>query len=312
MGKRHRKQHEQRRTENARVRLERLLATGDARGAVEAAKQLVREQPGPESEALAVRAYERRIRALIAEGLGREAGAMAAIVRERFPAHVSGCASLLEEARLAAGDFDWILGQLAAADSAQRAAIEERLMPWIADPTAIARSAVLDPADPLAREAAAVAEVFEIVTARLASPEELARLNDIRRRSPLAPWKVLIRAIDAFHRSDDQRVADNVAAIDARSPAARAGAVLTELTTGTRKGERSLAAERLVDRISGGRAAIAGQLRNIEAAAQGDDRRRVREEIRALLRSFDKLSAYGRERSAPAPRFQHFDGHEQP
>jgi hypothetical protein len=153
----------------------------------------------------------------------------------------------------------------------------------------------LDPADPLAREAAVTAEVFEIVTARLASAEEMARLNDIRRRSPLAPWKLLVRAIDAFHRNEDERLVSNVAAIDARSPAARAGAVLTELATGTGKGERSFAAERLIDRIGGGRATIEAQLRNIEAAANGDDRRRLREEIRALMRSSDKLSAYARE-----------------
>ncbi|HYU26805.1 MAG TPA: hypothetical protein VEO74_16455, partial [Thermoanaerobaculia bacterium] len=84
------------------------------------------------------------------------------------------------------------------------------------------------------------------------------------------------------------------------SPAARAGTVLTELTTGTRKGERSFAAERLVDRVSGGRATITAQLRNIEAAANSDDRRRLREEIRALMRSFDKLSPYGREQARMA------------
>src|SRR5258706_11052288 len=112
MGKRHRKQHEQRGTESTRVQVDRLLDRGDTRGAVDAAKQLVREQPGQESEALAVRAYVQRIRTLIAEGLGREAGAMAAIVRERFPSHVAACASVLEEARLAAGDLDLVPGGL--------------------------------------------------------------------------------------------------------------------------------------------------------------------------------------------------------
>jgi hypothetical protein len=46
-----------------RVRLEQLLASGDTRAAVEAAKLLVREEPGEESESLAVRAYAERIRA---------------------------------------------------------------------------------------------------------------------------------------------------------------------------------------------------------------------------------------------------------
>lgn len=296
MGKRHRKQHAQQST-NARVRVETSLARGDSRSAVEAAKQLLRESPGAESERLAVRAYVARIRSLMSEGLGREAGAMAAIVRERFPAHVASCAAELEEARLAAGDFDWLLRELAAADVARRVAIEERVLPWIADPAALARSPALDPGDPLAREAAAVAGVFEIVTSRLASADEMARLDDVRRRSPLAPWKLLVRAIDAFHRDEDGRVAANVAAIEPRSPAARAVAILSELTGGRRPGHRSFAAERLIERISGERAAVAAHLRAIEAAESSDDRRRLRDEVRALARTFDKLSPYAREQA---------------
>lgn len=294
MGKRHRNQR-QRDGESTRVRLEQFLAKGDTRAAVEAAKLLVREEPGTASEALAVRAYAERIKALIAEGLGREAASLASIVRERFPAQLSSCTSLLEDAGLAAGDFDWILSELRDASDERRTALEERLLPWIVDPAALARSAALDPADPLAREARTVAGLFEIVTSRIASPEEMAPLNDIRRRSPLAPWKLLVRAIDAFHRSADDRVAANVAAIDVRSPAARAGAVLTELTTGRSNRRRSFAEERLIDRISGGRATIAAQIRRIEAASKQDDRRTLREEMRALARSFDTLSPYARE-----------------
>jgi hypothetical protein len=293
MGKRHRNQRQN--GPDTRSRLEQLLAKGDTRAAVETAKLLVREQPGTASEELAVRAYAERIKALIVEGLGREAAGIAAIVRERFPAHLWPWTSLLDDARLAAGDFDWILSELRDAAEERRVALEERLLPWIADPAPIANSAVLDPDDPLAREARVVAELFETVTSRTASPEEMAALGDIRRRSPFAPWKLLIRAIDAFHRNDDDRVAANVGAIDDRSPAARAGTVLTELTTGRSKGPRSFAAERLIDRISGGRATLAAQIRSIDAASKEDDRRRVREEMRALSKSFDTLPPYARE-----------------
>jgi len=292
MGKRSR----HRDAKGARVRLEELLARGDTRGAVEAAKLLMREEPGAASESLAVRAYAERIKALIAEGLGREAAAIAGIVRERFPAHVASWTSLLEDARLAAGDFDWILSELHAASDERRAALEERLLPWITDPSVIARASALDPTDPLARESRIVAQVFEIVTSRIASPEEMTPLNDIRRRSPLAPWKMLVRAIDAFYGNQEERVAANVAAIDARSPAARGGEILSVLT-GKRKAGRSSAAERLIDRISGGRATIATQIRSIEAAEKNDDRRRLREELRALARSFDKLSPYALEQA---------------
>ena len=130
MGKRERRQRD---AKSARVRLEELLAKGDTRGAVEAAKLLVREEPGAASESLAVRAYAERIRALIAEGLGREAAAIAAIVRERFPAYVASWTSLLEDARLAAGDLDWILSELHAASEEKRAVLEERLLPFRAE-----------------------------------------------------------------------------------------------------------------------------------------------------------------------------------
>lgn len=301
MGKRHRKQHAQQAAANARARVEASLARGESRDAVEAAKILLREAPGAETEALAVRAYVARIRSLIAEGLGREAAAMAAIVRERFPAHAPSHAAELEDARLAGGDFDWLLRDLEAADAARREAIEARLASWIADPGALARSQVLGSEDPLAREAAAVAEVFTIVTSRLASADELARLTEVRRRSPLAPWKLLVRAIDAFHRHDDDRVAANVAAIEPRSPAARAGAILAELTGARPRSRQSFAvafaAERLIERIDGGRETIAGHLRAIESADRGDDRRRLRDEIRALARTFDKLSPFAREQA---------------
>jgi hypothetical protein len=291
MGKKHR----QRDVQSTRMRLEQLLGKGDARGAVDAAKQLVREQPGATSEELAVRAYAARIRELIGEGLGREAAALASIVRERFPAHIASQAPLLEEARLAAGDFAALLTELRDVSEERRAAIEERLLPWMADPAALAQSAVLDPGDPLAREARIAAELFEIVTSRLATPEELAPLGEIRRRSPFAPWKLLIRAIDAFHRHEDERLAANLAAIDPRSPAKRAADVLAELTTGNRKPGWSFAAERLIDRISGGRATIAARIRAIESASHSDDRRQLREELRELVKSFDALTPYARE-----------------
>jgi hypothetical protein len=296
MGKRHRNQRQQS-GPNTRERVEQLLAKRDLRGAVEAAKLLVREEPGTESEALAVRAYAERIKELIAEGLGREAAATASIVRERFPAHLAPWTALLDDARLAAGDFDWLLRGLPAATEEQRAALEERLVPWIVDPAALARSAVLDPADPLAVESRIVAELFEIVTSRNATPEELTPLGQIRRRSPLASWKLLLRAIDAFHHNEDDRVAANTAALDVRSPAARAGDVLSELTTGRKKPGRTFAAERLVDRISGGRASIAAQIRGIATADKNYDRRRIRDEVRALVKTFDKLSPYALEQA---------------
>src|ERR1051326_1489423 len=73
--------------EAGRLRIESLIATGKSRDAVEAAKHYLKHAPGPEAEALAVKAYVARIEALQASGLHREAQAIGALVRERFPAH---------------------------------------------------------------------------------------------------------------------------------------------------------------------------------------------------------------------------------
>ena len=47
------------------------------------------------------------------------------IVRERFPAHAASHAAELEDAPLAAGDFDWLLRGLEAADAPRRRAYSE-------------------------------------------------------------------------------------------------------------------------------------------------------------------------------------------
>src|SRR5919202_732587 len=66
-----------------RARVEALLARGQTREAVEVAKQVLKQAPGPEAEALAVEAYQARIQALMTSGLHREARALAALVGER-------------------------------------------------------------------------------------------------------------------------------------------------------------------------------------------------------------------------------------
>ncbi|HSX77586.1 MAG TPA: hypothetical protein VLQ80_03290, partial [Candidatus Saccharimonadia bacterium] len=63
-----------------RIRIESLIASGKNRDAVEAAKQYLKHTPGPEAEALAVKAYTARIEALQASGMHREAQALGALV----------------------------------------------------------------------------------------------------------------------------------------------------------------------------------------------------------------------------------------
>ena len=70
-----------------RGRVESLIARGKAREAVEAAKQFLKQAPGPEAEALLVTAYQVRIQTLMAGGMYKEAQALGDLVSERFPAY---------------------------------------------------------------------------------------------------------------------------------------------------------------------------------------------------------------------------------
>src|SRR5262249_61974564 len=59
-----------------RIRIESLITSGKSRDAVDAAKQYLKHTPGPEAEALVVKAYTARIEALQASGLHRKAQAI--------------------------------------------------------------------------------------------------------------------------------------------------------------------------------------------------------------------------------------------
>ena len=117
--------------EEWRARIEALLARGKSRDAVEAAKQYLKHTPGPEAEAFAVKAYTARIEALQASGLHREAQAMGALVRERFPAHQREVAVLMRQSEVAVGNFDALLAELVTADASRRRELEARARPRV-------------------------------------------------------------------------------------------------------------------------------------------------------------------------------------
>ena len=92
--------------------IEQLLARGKARRAVDLAKDLHKSRGSPESEALLARAYRARIEEMLHQGLTKDAQALLALVRERYPGSFSACddqASLMNvvgSGCIACGVFD--------------------------------------------------------------------------------------------------------------------------------------------------------------------------------------------------------------
>src|SRR6266568_122421 len=107
-----------------RTRIESLLASGKSRDAVEAAKQCLKHTPGPDAEALAVKAYAARIEALQASGMHREAQALGTLVRERFPAQQVQVALLMRHSEVSTGNFESLLIELTTAEAQRRHELE--------------------------------------------------------------------------------------------------------------------------------------------------------------------------------------------
>src|SRR5262252_2627052 len=268
-------------------RIASLLASGKSRDAVEAAKHYLKHAPGPEAEALAVKAYVARIEALQASGLHREAQAIGALVRERFPAHQGQVAVLMRQSEVAAGNFDALLVELATADTPRRRELEAVLARGLTDPAVLAESPVLPADHPLKRMARAVSDAFSAVTSGPLPADALASLGEIPRHSLLAPWKLVIRALDAFYRHDDAAVLANLSGIPADSGPARLAPVLRRLV-----GEHGLSAERssatiaLIEHVRGPRTVARTQLSQLSQALAAHDERKALAAVQALLPLF--------------------------
>jgi hypothetical protein len=279
--------------EEQRARIDALIAAGKTRDAVEVAKQFFKETRGPETEALVVTAYQARIDALAAAGMPREARALAALVSERFPACRDRFASLIGRSELRlAGNVPALLAELATADTARRRELEAILTRELADPEVLADSPALPSDDPLKRAGRAVCDLFMSVTTGPLPDGVLGRLDEIPRHSPLAPWKLLIRALDAFYRRADGAVLANLSAIPAHSGPGRLVPILRRLVgdAGARE-DRSLAVATLLDKVSGGRVPFERHVRELAESLARKDGRRAAATIQDLLKVLSALPA---------------------
>jgi hypothetical protein len=273
-----------------RTRIESLLASGKSRDAVEAAKQCLKHTPGPDAEALAVKAYAARIEALQASGMHREAQALGTLVRERFPAHQVQVALLMRHSEVSTGNFETLLMELTTADAQRRRELEAILARGLTDPAILAESPVLPGDHPLKRMARAVSDALTGVTTGPLPAGALATLDDIPRHSLLAPWKLLIRALDAFYRHADAAVLANLSGISLDSGPGRLVPVLRRLV-----GEHGLAEERsyavttLLEQVSGHRTGVRAQLSQLSQALAAHDERKALGAIRVLLPMFQTV-----------------------
>lgn len=182
----------------------RLLAAGKCKQAVELAKDEHKLRPTPQSEQLLVDAYVCRIEQFEDKGAFEDARVLLKVVADRFPAHRGRFAVPAARAAAAEGKVADLVAPLAdpnvTADA--RAAIEAAVRRELVDLAGLVGTSALPPGHPLKAGAAAVWRAFQAVTAGPVTDEQIA-LPEISHRSPLAGWKLLVRALAAFYRDDD-------------------------------------------------------------------------------------------------------------
>ncbi|MFI5379664.1 MAG: hypothetical protein ACHRHE_10230 [Tepidisphaerales bacterium] len=270
----------------------RLLAAGKCKQAVELAKDEHKRRNTFDSEKLVVDAYAARIAQFQQKGAVEDAQTLLKLVRERFPMHQARFSGLRIQTAVSAGKMEELLAPLAKGDVPEetRAAIDTAIRQQLVDLGSLATCESLPADHPLRVAAAATWKAFAAVTAGPVTEEQIA-LPEVSRRSPLAGWKMLVRAIFAFHGRDDDACRHALEGIPADAAARRPVGVILAMIEGKPVGGGMAGA--LQARIGGDGRALREALLGFERALANVDpgmlRRQVREALGACTSAFPDM-----------------------
>ncbi len=272
-----------------RATLARLIEKGEAKTALERAKAAHKELRTAESEAVLTQTYVARVEELSARGMATEAVALLGLVRRRFPAAGERTAELELVLRVRQGDVDELLRPLAdpGLPADRRAAIELLIRREATDLERLGQTAALPDDHPLKRAAAATATAFSAVTRGPVDRDAIA-LAEVSRRSPLAPWKMLVRAVEAFYRGDDDTCSVVLGAMERAwsdgSAPLRTVPVLRAMIEDTDATQLSRAATDLRSRVTGRGEIVREHLEKLDDAFASKDLGRTLGALRKAIR----------------------------
>ncbi|PYT31702.1 MAG: hypothetical protein DMG57_04455 [Acidobacteria bacterium] len=262
-----------------------LIANGKHKVAVETAKELHKAQATAASEALLVDAYAARIQSLIDQNLAAEAKALLELVRERYPSARERLNGRNGSAGMHAGRLEDLVRPLNDPElsAERRAAIEAAVAREAGDLASLVECAALPPEHPLRKAASALQRAFLAVTGGPVG-EEAVELPEVSHRSPLAPWKLLVRAIACFYRREDEACRRYLEAIKPEAAAARLVPAMQAMLGGKPTGLTPAAAA-LVSSTTSSPAVLRKALEALEVAfdshKDGSILKGIREAVRA-------------------------------
>jgi hypothetical protein len=226
----------------AEASVRQLIANGKCKTALENAKENHKALGTPASEALLVDAYAARIEALLQQNLTLEAQSLIELVRQRYPAAQARLEGIGAAVAARSGALDTVVAPLADPHLTveRRAAIDQVVRREVHDLAALASCPSLPPEHSLRLAAAALDRAFAAVTSGPVSNDVIA-LAEVSHRSPLAPWKLLVRAIASFYRHEDAVCQEQLEAIPPDSAAAPLVPAIRAML-GVKSGEEALTA----------------------------------------------------------------------
>lgn len=269
-----------------------LLLNGNSKVALEKAKQLHKAEPTAAYESLLLEAYRVRIQSLLDQNLVPEAKSLVSLVGERFPNANTLLKDVGQVASARTGDLAALLQPLNDPElsAERRAEIERIVQAEISDLRALAECPALPPEHSLRQAAAAIDKAFDAATSGPVSEEQIT-LPEVSHRSPLAPWKLLVRAIACLHRGEDQQCRDCLAAIKPESvPARLVPAMLAILgvnahATSLKPPERSL-----ISRISVNLSEVRSAFERVELAFNEDSDGQLFKAMHAAVRECQRAA----------------------
>lgn len=232
--------------------IERMISKGKSKAALSKAKLYHKAQGTAKSEKILVDAYVARIREMIVKGLHMEAKTLLDLVTGRFDCGNHVLADLYGVIAVREGRLDELVRPLddPGLSREKSAAIEKIIKNELVDLHLLTQSNVLSANHPLKTGAQAVVEAFAKVTSGFARDEEIA-LPAISRRSPLAPWKMLIKAVAHYYRHDDALCEKYLRAVDPQSAPGRLVPRVREMIPGKSTGNQHEKSSSLAKKISG-------------------------------------------------------------
>jgi len=247
--------------------IKKLISKGKIKAAVNRAKQYHNHLGTEESEAILKEAYIARILEMLDKGHMVEAKSLLDLVWERYHWPDHGFAEINAIIYVRSGKIDDLAAPLndPSISREKRAAVEKIIKRELVDLNALAACKSLSPDHPLKTEAFAAARAFDAVTTGPVDDEEMA-LSGIPRKSPLAPWKMLIKALACFYRYNDGLCERYLQAVEPDSAPSRLVPVIQAIVSGKTEPNLDKDAHMLIEQVRGNREDIRNTFQAVERA----------------------------------------------